>query len=285
MKLPHLFAIRYVSTSEVHISLFTDIKDAINVETQDGGTTLLEIVTPLVQFANRLPYFTKHTKSITDRTSKFIDSILHAASPEELIFESLPKAFGIPIIKYASVKDPEVTEDYVKSYVDSVKACYNEANSAYDHILENCAKQFAKLWGFESHDLSVIHAQSKQFMPKSIQAYLVEDRLIALYNRIWNEIPDLEQWFISLVSLFANKPVNRWVDHDFQVFSSELQLRILQLAEIKRYIVEENEDVTSTISDDVIRQMIMGILSRYKYTEQGAKNLLTDLIHKYTEKD
>jgi len=285
MKLPHLFAIRYVSTSDVHLSLFTDIKDAINVETSDGGATLLEIVTPLVQFANRLPYFTKHTKSITDRTSKFIDSILHAASPEELIFEGLPKAFGIQTIKYASVKDPEVTEEYVKSYVDAVKACHNEANSAYGHILDNCAKQFAKLWGFKSHELSIIRAESKQFMPKSIQVYLVEDRLIALYNRIWDEIEDVELWFVSLVSLLANKPVNRWLDHDFQVFSSELQLRILQITEIKKYTMDENEDETNNISNDVIRQMIMGLLTRYKYTDHQAKKLLGDLIHKYTEKD
>ena len=97
IKLPNRFTIQYVETG-VHQYLFSRLYKLIQREEKEY-VTLLDVVTPLIQFANRLPYYTKHTKSISEQSSKMLHCLMTSSQPEMLIYNQLQTAFGLPEIK------------------------------------------------------------------------------------------------------------------------------------------------------------------------------------------
>ena len=57
--------------------------------------TLLDLVTPLIKFINRLPKYTKNAKLIGERNRLLIKSISTVKDPEKLIYNDIPDALGM----------------------------------------------------------------------------------------------------------------------------------------------------------------------------------------------
>ena len=72
----------------------------------------------------------------------------------------------------------------------------------------------------------------------------------ALARRVGDDgIEDDSEWFNSLISLLANKPVDKWLDRDKQYFLAELRLRAMQLEELERFVKNIGDDVVYSVPE------------------------------------
>ncbi|MCH7746089.1 MAG: hypothetical protein IIC84_08465, partial [Chloroflexi bacterium] len=229
LKRPEKFTLQYIETSGVHQSLFREVYQLIAQETKDY-VTLMDAVKPLIQFANRLPYYTKKTKSLSVRNRAMVDILLQATEPETLLYEDLPAVFELP-----SFSDKPNDED-LETFIDLIDIAHKEIRAALDQLIDDCATQFQKIWGAPSSELKKLRAFLSHRFNTNVRRFIADDTMYALARRVSDDkIKDDSEWFNSLISLLANKPVDKWLDRDKQYFLAELRLRAMQLEELERF--------------------------------------------------
>jgi hypothetical protein len=66
----------------------------VQSDRQVRNATMVNIVGPLVQFADRLPAYVKETRSISREARNLFQALLNSKDPIALLFRDLPKAVG-----------------------------------------------------------------------------------------------------------------------------------------------------------------------------------------------
>jgi hypothetical protein len=229
LKIPKNFSIQYVPTKGVHKELFQSLGKIVGDGQQDFFN-LLEIVKPLIKFANRLPYYTRHTNNLEDQSRKVLKALLNSSRPETLIFEEIPSALGIEKVS----ENP--TKIYLSEYVEGLESVHNDLRLAYNRLKERCKKHFVKFWRLKGNTYKSIRKELRARYDKQIMDLIVDSKERALANRITDEKLSDKEWFDSLLAVLADKPVDRWNDGDFNTFQSEVQLRYLQFLDLNRLV-------------------------------------------------
>ena len=228
LKLPHKFAVRFVQTSGLHQVLFKKLYEIVKEERKDY-VTLLEVIKPLVQFVNHLPDYTKQTKSISQSSRACLEVLLTTTQPEKAIYESLPVALGLP----------PFTDDqsfgHLPLYISSIERVHSELRNARDRLFDECVLQFRKHWEAPEGDLAALRTFVRMRFAEEVASLITDEKLRAFSKRVRDDaVPD-DQWLESIAALLTNKPLDKWTDHDLQMYIAELQLRLHQLRELERF--------------------------------------------------
>lgn len=263
LKRPEKFTLQYIETSGVYQALFKEIYQLIAQETKDY-VTLMDAVKPLIQFANRLPYYTKKTKSLSSRSRVMVDVLLQATEPETLLYEDLPAVFDLP-----SFSEKPSDED-LETFIDLIDIAHKEIRAALDRLIDDCGTQFQKIWGAPSNDLPGLREFLRGRFSENVIGLITDDKMNALARRIMDEaIENDYDWFRSLISLLADKPVDKWLDRDVQYFIAELRLRALQLEELERFAESGGVEVPSfVIEREALEQEIEALLLKGNHSRE-----------------
>jgi len=227
LKLPQNFSLQYVETNGAHQHLTKRIYEIVKNETKET-VTLVDAVTPLVQFANRLPRYTKNTRSMSPQSRTMLQVLLTASQPEELIYTQLPSALSIPRVCQDSSR--HVLDDYLNRFEKS----YEELRNARDELLRRCFLHLTKTWNLANRDIDSVRILLRKRI-YSVKALMTNGRLEAFASRVVDEASAHDQWLLSIASLLANKPIDDWTNSDESLYVSELKLRFLQVEELRRY--------------------------------------------------
>ncbi len=227
LKLPQNFSLQYVETNGVHQYLTKRIYEIVKNETKET-VTLVDAVTPLVQFANRLPCYTKNTRSLSPRSRTMLQVLLTATQPEELIYTQLPSALGIPRVSGDSSRRA------LNTYLSIFEESYEELRNARDELIRRCFVHLVKTWNLANKDIVSIRVLLRKRI-HSVKALMTDGRLKAFASRVVDEASSHDQWLLSVASLLANKPIDDWTDSDESLYVSELKLRFLQIEELRPY--------------------------------------------------
>jgi hypothetical protein len=175
--------------------------------------TALEVAKRLVQFALRLPKFSKMTKHRISKNTENIRSVLlRANDPHALLFDDLPKAAGFDCGLNS--------EGDIKNYISILQEMHNELHNAYPHLLDELGSYILVLFGEAKEDQGWRKIQERAGKIKGLGGDPSLNRMI---DRLSGK--DIySNWVESVCSLSILKPVRDW-DDDNQIVASKLKLK------------------------------------------------------------
>ena len=183
---------------------------------------VLAIVGHLVSQARRLDNFTLRTRSLRPATLKSRDILLSAVEPDELLFGSLPKAFGFP-------PAPPDAESYAEAgqYAEHLAETLGELRSRYDRLLSELLELLLET-AAETSRLAVTGQAA------ALENEVLNPEIRAFVLTLANESVDTdEDWINAIATVVAKKAPAEWADGDKSHFQHELAR---QLAAFQRLV-------------------------------------------------
>ena len=180
------------------------------------NATLLTVVTPLYQFVNKLPNYTKQTKRISPEAVAVLQALQKTVEPDKLLFTELPQACGLPAIGTDEAEDSVTAKELRTKLVKVIK----ELSQAYDKLLADCKSLLLDAFGVRRGEPKLredLRVRSNYLIDKCIEPTLKRFTKAAI-----DETVDDAQWLKALVMIVADKPAESWTDQDVTRFEIEL---------------------------------------------------------------
>tara|TARA_R110002110_G_scaffold415594_1_gene651276 strand:- start:10295 stop:13672 length:3378 start_codon:yes stop_codon:yes gene_type:complete len=200
------------------------IREKLNIDLNEAP---LEVARQLVHYAFKLPNFSKsyrggnHWVKISKKTLAFRAELLLANDPLKLLFDRLPKVFGIKSL---------TTKGAVAAYTSGVSEAINELDRVFPALIADLRNHIENEFPSKNsdHRIRSIRELAKPLTEKSFDPGY--DRFIlALANDT-----DDDTWIQAVAGMAAQKPVNRWIDADI----TDAKIQLVNLANRFRAIIE-----------------------------------------------
>ncbi|HEV7345004.1 MAG TPA: hypothetical protein VGN60_05150 [Devosia sp.] len=204
---PQAVSFRWVGSEEAN-ALVLERLAPLSALVQSKGvspTTALGVAKPLVQFALRLPGWTRRTRQLSPLATQVRDALLASADPYELLFQQLPTVCGIDFVDCASSH-----EQKAQSFSSRLQLAVKEMDGAQQRLLE----------GFEGRILRALHAEAgrKGLIVIAERASALSGKpvhlLVGRFAQILADAPTDPQWLEALCGLAASRPLREWTDGD-----------------------------------------------------------------------
>ena len=229
LKLPRKFTTVYVPQNQAHNKFLSKLATIFGEKV--SNPSILNVVSIIIRYTSSLPFYTKHTRSLGAEAMGFIKSVLRATSPENLLFSDIPEVLGLP-----EASESEIIEVHQDNYLSRLEKVTNEINRCYPVLQERCCGLISKLWtGDELADIRPTRVSLQQRVSAEINDIITDDSIRAFYNRVNDQQLDDEAWLVSVVSLLANHPLEKWHDDHFLLFEAELRRKQYQIEELYRF--------------------------------------------------
>ena len=231
VKRPDQFSVQRFRIEGLNASIFEEYSQVIS-----GGKkpeTILDIAKPLASFMGDLPDYTKKTRNgLSEKAIAFRAVFNLSKSPENLIFEGLPKALG-----YQNLRNQEGAID---GFSEDLKDVLRELGGAHARLLKETKSRFAEILGLNSSiSLAKLREQS---MGKcaGLENYTLDAMGVrGLLVRINREEGDDELWFENILMFLGGKPSKKWTDTDRDEADYKLAQLSRRLTELFRLAIED----------------------------------------------
>jgi hypothetical protein len=173
---------------------------------------LLAVAMPLLRLLNGLHTFSKQTRQVSERAQAIRQALREARSPDELLFELLPLACGLPPFR---ADDPE-GEERVDTFAVALREALQELQDAYPRLIQAIAKRIGMAFDLRSNGAG---ARTELQARYALIAETTNDALLrAVGVRLETADPDGDAWVESLAALVARRPSELWGDGDLPAF-------------------------------------------------------------------
>ncbi len=236
VKDPSRFGVKYFEVVGIRSQVFKELEAILRKpNARSAGklrnATLLSVVTPLYQFVNKLPAYTKQTKRLTPEAIAVLQTLNKTIEPDELLFTGLPTACNLPPIGTEKADDSTIAKTLRTKLVQILR----EINTAYDQLLNDCQKLLYDAFGVQSEEAKLredLRVRSRGLVGKCVESLLNRFTKAAIDE-------DLEdrQWLEALVMIVADKPAESWKDEDvtgFEIKLSDLARRFKNLEALQK---------------------------------------------------
>lgn len=167
--------------------------------------TALGVAKPLVQFALRLPGWTRRTRQLSPLATQVRDALLASADPYALLFQQLPTVCGIDFTDCAAPHEAKA-----RNLVSRLQVAVEELRGAQPKLLEE----------FEARILRAMHAETgrKGLSALAERASALSGKpvhlLVGRLAQILAGAPNDSQWLEAVCGLAASRPLREWTDGD-----------------------------------------------------------------------
>jgi hypothetical protein len=213
---PEQFAVKLSSATGVRFQIYQRLAIALAPRALEkpNQPALLAVAMPLLRLFRSLPQYSKQTKNISNKSQAIRQALGEARSPDELLFELLPKACGLFPFTMDVKHDDALVDDFIRFLRNGLE----ELDTAYSKLLEQITKSIKKAFNLNEDTKLARNELERRF---SYITNITNDKLIqGLGMRL--ELADKEglAWIESIASLIARKPPENWVDTDLPSFHS-----------------------------------------------------------------
>ncbi len=170
---------------------------------------------PLLSIVTKLPEFSRHTKQISDQAQAIRRAILDTQAPDQLLFDALPRACGLPPIPADHVAD-----ELVDSFVAALRESLQELYDAYPTLLQRLITTLRNALGATKHDPGGLRQEIAERY-RMLAARTSDTQLRAFGVRVENGANDMG-WVESVGALILRKPVGVWHDSDVASFTAQM---------------------------------------------------------------
>ncbi|NJO81817.1 MAG: hypothetical protein HC828_02920 [Blastochloris sp.] len=174
---------------------------------------LLAVAMPLFRILRRLPEFSKQTKQISRRAQTVRQALREARSPDELLFEQLPAACGMPPFH----ADEAADEARVDTFSGALRESLQELQNIYPHLIRRIESQIGLAFGLRKSGAA---ARAELQTRYELIAATTNDRQLRMLGvRLETADPDGEAWIESVAALLGRRPPEHWSDDDLPAFA------------------------------------------------------------------
>lgn len=208
LRRPESFTVQRFRVEGLRAKIFGEYAKALyaDVEQVEG---LLSIAKPLVKFVFGLEDYTKQTRVLSTTARAVRGAILHAKSPQKLIFEELPVACGF--YRAEGATGAQSYDDFANVLMSALR----ELKQAYSLLLKEQTTSLAKGLGVEANkDLNRVR-QIIAGRYAGLEKFCLEaDELGAFLRRLSNNDEPVDLWLEKILLFLGRKPSSKWSDED-----------------------------------------------------------------------
>ena len=259
VKKPHLFTLRRFGVAGLRAAIFNRFKALVGkADAPPTIKSLLLVVRPLLAFAQRLPDFTRRTKSLSKEALAVRETLFTSRDPEELLFEDLPQACGFEALGLKS------DERAVQAFFGVLEAAMRELRDCYEQLLGNL--RHVVFVAFGEDDRSVIRA--RRALGKrvdKVRKHIQDPQLSPLLLRVADTSLADQEWAEALAALVLNKPAALWDDHAVLAFEARIAELTRRYQHVERLVFEVERQRDS--GDDAEGEALRLTVTRLNGTE------------------
>jgi len=224
-KRPATFEIQRCQIEGVRADVFELLAEAFANGVKGRRADILDVVTPLCQFAAKLPEYTLKAGALLPVATAVRDALLSAREPATLLFKDLPVACGF------SAFDPDQPADrrQANAFVAALRASIDELKDAYALLIGRITRHVAVALGEDPKRFDRA-ALAQRAARVSLAARELRLRGLALQLR--DAALTEEKWSANLGSFTISRPPMKWGTGDEAHFQEEFGM----LAEVFRKV-------------------------------------------------
>ena len=192
---------------------------------------VLSIVGHLVSQMRTLDNYTLCTRNLTSTTLKARDTLVAAVEPDELLFDSLPKALG-----FRPIPADKQTYEKADAYAEKIGAVLNELAGCYDQLLNDLFDSLLET-SAETNRLAITGqaaALENEVLNPTVRAFILT---------LANDSVDTDtDWIKAIATVVAEKAPAEWTDEDLLRFRHELPQQIAAFQRLVALHAEHRAD-------------------------------------------
>lgn len=261
LRSPEKFEIRRYRIAGVRREVFNRLAGLLGATTEEKSEYLVPVIRPLFKFFNRLPAYTKQTKTLSNLASAVRDALFAAREPDLLIFEELPRACGVPPFGHSGEN-----LDEVQVFFQSLKRAISELQRAYDDLLSDVQQTLFRAFGISG----MKGREILRFRALAVAQHAVESRLRAFVHHLMDTDAEDVTWIEAVATFLVSKPPRNWSDPD----RARYELAVSELTRTFRHI----EAIVSEMSSRSDATKAPGEVLRIGVTDRFSKDLETVVI-------
>lgn len=241
VKRPDLFSVQRFRIDGLNASIFKEYCKVVSGGAQPK--TILDVAKPLASFMGSLPEYTLKTKNGLSSQALLVRSAFNLSkSPENLIFEGLPKALGF--------KDVSTSKKTLAGFSESLTNVLRELNGAHEKLVNDMKCRFAETIGLDAgYSLEKLREQTKGKC-YGLENYTLDAQGVrGLLVRISRDESDDRKWFENILMFLGSKPSSKWTDSDYDEASFKLTQIGRRLTDLFKLAAEERRFAESTDGD------------------------------------
>lgn len=208
-KNPQDYEVKAFNVEGIRLDIFNHYRVLLNQNWEDKPTqqSFIETIKPFITFYKGLNVYTQNTKRLSQEAIAIRQAIQKAKDPEEIFFESFPKALG-----YDQVKLQNSTDEALAEYIQSLQQVIRELRTCYDELIIRIEQYLQKLVGSEKAFPHYRKALQARF--KEIKTHLLLPHQKILLQRINTQLDDRNAWVASLSQACLSKSLENIQDED-----------------------------------------------------------------------
>jgi len=249
VKRPDYFTVQRFRISGMRATIFRQYVKALYGDTEQSKS-LISIVKPLAKFMAELPEYSKYTNNMSPIAQKVRKVFELAKSPEEVLFNILPKACGVD-----AISPNKVDEDSLKGFSAILMGALRELKYAYPNLLTDLTNNITQaLLPHNKVELSIAELRQKLLGRfDGLSQYTVDVKgLKAFLLHICMIGESDERWLESLLLFLANKPAKKWSDIDRDGVDLKLAKYSRRLLDLRSLQVAHEKQATRNKDFDII---------------------------------
>lgn len=213
-KAPSTFEIQHCHIKGVRAEVFELLAATFARDVSDRTPDLLDVVTPLCQFAAQLPEYTRRA-TLGGHALSVRNCLLAAREPVALLFRELPEACDVA----AFSPDQRSSTDRIQTFVTRLHDAIGELRAAYPELIARLVQRVGLAIGEQgpSFDRGALAARAAR-----VSLAAKEPRLRTFALRLRDPGLSDEAWIEALGSFVVAKPPSRWLPGDEARFSEEI---------------------------------------------------------------
>lgn len=229
---PALFAIERFELRGLRGELFQRYLGSI-VGALGDEATLLDIVRPLMRFAQQLPDYSQHCSGLSSEAERVRAIFRQAKSPGQMLFTELPQACGFDPERLFATRDAasrsgaacELNAAAVEPFITRLISVLRELNAAYPALLEQWHQRLAHTL-LQRSDCTTLADTRAALVARyqGLDRYAAEQGNTGAFIRRLCETrhEDHSAWLESVMTLLAKAPPTKW--RESQRIHAELRL-------------------------------------------------------------
>jgi hypothetical protein len=217
IKSPERFHIRRYRIEGVRKEVFREMAAVLGASPSKEETwDLVALMRPLFKFLQRLPVYTKQTRSLSAEAIAVRECLFAAKEPDLLLFRDLPRVFGLPPFEFGVATDTNVGR-FLKSW----RSTLVELQRAYDDLIAEIHGLVLRAFNLSSET----GRAAVQRRARAVYENCVDARLRAFAHHLAEPETADAHWAEAIATMLIGKVPKTWIDSDrarFEIALSEM---------------------------------------------------------------
>jgi hypothetical protein len=255
LRSPERFEIRRFHILGIRTEVFCRFARLLGTTIRPNERSVVSVVRPLYRFFNRLPEYSKRTKTLSPITLAVREALLNAREPDGVLFDDLPRACQFEPFLPANAKSDRIPE-----FFSALRSALAELQRAYDDLLSGLEKLL-----FSAFNTNGPKAREViRFRAQAVSELAVEPKLKAFVHHLSDEQLNDAMWIDAIATLLVGKGPQTWLDTD----RARYEIALTGFARNFRHV----EVLAHEVGDRLRRGRVPGEVLRIGVTDRLSKD-------------